>query len=356
MPTQTSSAIEHRIGASGAVTISVPAGGVTVQGIDGDTVRLSSPSGRDLREDYRIEMADGLIELRVRDDLSRTFGLFSLRRFDPLHAEIPRGAVLRLQTASGAVHVDGLRGEQSYRAVSGSIKLTDVSGDITLDHVSGDAKVRGTGPLSLTARTVSGDVNASAPAFSKVQARMMSGSLRIAGRLAGEGPFAIDSVSGDVSLELDGPARIEGTAVSGGVRTDLPHRAGGRPGLRTVDIGDGGPRVSFKTISGDLRVTGPQAASSAVAEAATKSRDVSSPVTQPPDSATHTERLDAPSADGMASHRLAVLTDLEAGRIDVAEASERLARIDADEDRADAPTRPTESRPITPDMRWDHRA
>ena len=255
MTTQTGSTIEHRIGAHGAVTLSVPAGGVTIQGVDGDTVRLSSPSGRDLHEDYRIETADGLLELRPRDDLSRNFGIFSRRRFDPIHAEVPRDAVVRLHTASGAVHVDGLRGEQAYRAVSGSIKLTDASGDISLDHVSGDAKIRATGPVSLTARTVSGDINASAPSFTKVQARMMSGSIRVAGQLVGEGPFAIDSVSGDASLELDGPARIEGTAVSGGVRTDLPHRAGGRPGLRTVEIGDGGPRVSFKTISGDLRVT-----------------------------------------------------------------------------------------------------
>ena len=258
---------------------------------------------------------------------------------------------MRLHTASGAVHVDGLSGEQSYRAVSGSIKLTDASGDITLDHVSGDAKVRATGPVSLAARTVSGDVNASAPAFTKVQARMMSGSLRIAGSLVGEGPFAIDSVSGDASLELDGPARIEGTAVSGGVKTDLPHRAGGRPGLRTVEIGDGGPRVSFKTISGDLRVTGPQApatddvaAEDVVQYAASRATGQSDP-----------ER-DEPAAEGLASRRLAVLTDLEEGRIDVTEASQRLALIDAEEERTDAAARPTESRPLSPDMRWDHRA
>jgi putative adhesin len=352
MTTQTNSTIEHRIGAQGAVTLSVPAGGVTIQGIDGDTVRLSSPSGRDLHEDYRIETADGLLELRPRDDPSRNFGIFSRRRFDPIHAEVPRGAVVRLHTASGAVHVDGLHGEQAYRAVSGSIKLTDVSGEITLDHVSGDAKVRGTGPVSLTARTVSGDVNASAPSFTKVQARMMSGSLRLAGRLVGEGPFAIDSVSGDASLELDGPARIEGTAVSGGVRTDLPHRSGGRPGLRTVDIGDGGPRVSFKTISGDLRVTGPQAAPTDEGDAP----DGASSATVSAEPGPGIERGDEPVAEGLASRRLAVLSDLEEGRIDVTQASERLAAIDAEEDRAEAPIAPTENRPLSPDMRWDHRA
>lgn len=351
MTTQTSSTIEHLIGAHGAVTLSVPAGGVTIQGVDGDTVRLSSPTGRDLHEDYRIETADGLIELRPRDDLSRNFGIFSRRRFDPIHAEVPRGAVVRLHTASGAVHVDGLSGEQSYRAVSGSIKLTDASGDITLDHVSGDAKVRGTGPVSLAARTVSGDVNASAPAFTKVQARMMSGSLRLAGRLVGDGPFAIDSVSGDASLELDGPARIEGTAVSGAVRTDLPHRSGGRPGLRTVEMGDGGPRVSFKTISGDLRVTGPQAPSAADLAVEEPVRYEPSAVTPPPGFGS-----DEPVEEGLSSRRLAVLTDLEEGRIDVTEASQRLAVIDAEEDRTDASRRPAENRPLSPDMRWDHRA
>src|SRR4029077_15216382 len=108
--------------------------------------------------------ADGLLELSARDGRPGGFGLVIGRRFDPLHAEVPRGAAVRPETASGSVHVDGLRGEQFYRAASGSIKLTDISGDITVDHVSGDVKIRGTGPVRLTAPAGSGVRSPIAPA------------------------------------------------------------------------------------------------------------------------------------------------------------------------------------------------
>ena len=348
MPTQTSSTIDHVIGAHGTVTIRVPSGGVTVQGVDGETVRLSSPSGRDLHDDYRVETGDGYIELSARDDRSGAFALFSLRRLYPVHAEVPRGADVRLETASGGVHVDGLRGEQSYRAASGAIKLTDVSGDITVDHVSGGVKIRGTGPVSLVARTVSGDVNASAPTFEKLHGRTMSGSVRIAGRLVDDGPFSIESVSGDVSLELDGPAHIEGTSVAGRYHTDLPHRSGGSPGRRTVEIGDAGPLVSFRTVSGDLRVSGPKNASPEPSDAPVSAVGLPDAAPADPGAAT--------AVDALAARRLAILRDLEEGRIEVGEATSRLAEIDAEEERGRSQTRTLGIGPLHAELRWDHRA
>ena len=299
---------------------------------------------------------------------------------------MPRGAVVRLETASGSVHVDGLRGEQFYRAASGSIKLTDISGEITVDHVSGDVKIRGTGPVRFTARTVSGDVNASAPTFEKFQVRTMSGGVRLTGRLVGDGPFAFESVSGDVSIELDGPAIIQGTSVAGRIRTDLPHRSGGSPGRRTVEIGDGGPHVSFKTVSGDLRVSGPKSAETGSSDASPDtSSDTSfvadifvpaglpvpptpptlpiapippvppvpplAPMPPPPGT------LGAPvAAADLASRRLAILQDLEEGRIEVGDASDRLAEIDAEEDRAKGQARTSSGGPLFGELRWDHRA
>lgn len=384
MPIETGTTIAHVIGAAGSVSIRVPSGGLTVQGVDGDTVRLSSPSGHDLRDDYRIETADGLLDLSAREGRPGGFGMLTGRRYDPLHAEVPRGAVIRLETASGSVHVDGLRGEQFYRAASGSTKLTDVSGEITLDHVSGDVKIRGTGPVRLSARTVSGDVNASAPTFEKFQVKTMSGGVRLTGRLVGDGPFAFESVSGDVSFELDGPALVEGTSVAGRIRTDLPHRSGGSPGRRTMEIGDGGPRVQFKTVSGDLRVIGPKTSAtgssdmphssdtSFVADIFAADPAAALPIPPippiPPIAPIPPVPSEAPSpppppgmpmapaaAGDIAARRLAILRDLEEGRIEVAEASDRLANVDAEEDRTTGETLASAGAPYS-EMRWDHRA
>lgn len=375
MTTPTTTTIEHRIGANGSVTLKVASGGVTVHGVDGDTVRLSSPTGRDLTEDYRLETGDGRLELTTREGLSSGFGWLTGRRFDPIHADVPHGAAFHLDTASGSVEVDGLCGEQRYRAASGSIELSDVAGDITVDHVSGDVRLRASGTLSLVARTVSGDVSASAPAFEKIQARMMSGGVRIAGRLVGDGPFAIDTVSGDVSLELDGPARVEGTSVAGNVRTDLPHRDGGSPGRRTVEIGDRGPRVTFKTVSGDLRVTGLKAAP-VDAATATATAPAAAPAAAPEpgpveaaldavDRADHvgaalaavaTPEPAAEPATDLAARRLAILQDLEVGRIEVDQAAARLAEIDTEEDQARTHSRTFGIGPLHGELRWDHHA
>lgn len=348
MPTQTGSTIDHVIGPEGSVTLKVPAGGVTVQGIDGDAVHLSSPTGRDLTEDYRIETGEGRLELSIRETTG--FAWLSGRRFDPLHAEVPHGATIRIDTASGSVHIDGLRGEQHYRAASGSIGLTNVAGEITVDHVSGDVKVRGSGPVSLAARTVSGDVNASAPIFDKIHSRTMSGSIRIAGRLVGDGPFSIESVSGDVSIELDGPARIDGVSVAGSIRTDLLHRAGGPPGHRTIEIGEAGPQVAFRTVSGELRVTGPKTGQGDTEAAPPSAEPSAAEPLAPPAPASST------TLEALAARRLAVLQDLEHGRIEIDDASARLADIDAEEERAQSRSRAFDIGPLHGELRWDHRA
>lgn len=411
MPSRTETTVEYPIGLAGTVAIKVPSGGVTIQGIDGDAVRLSSPSGRDLTDDYRIQTIDGRFEMKPKPDIGLNW--LGGRRFDPIHLEVPRGAALRLDTASGSVHVDGLRGDQEYRAASGSIKLTDVAGRVSVDHVSGDVKVRASGAIDLVGRTVSGDLNVSAPTFGTLQFRTMSGSMRIAGRLVADGTYVVESVSGDVNLELDGSARIEGSTVTGRIRTDLPHRDSGSPGRRTIEIGDGGPVVLFKTLSGDLRVTraaAPEpatdaaagdpaparegtttpAAASTVAAAfamptpptppmppvapeppvpptppmapmapiapespamtasiATASGEAAAPVGQAPAEAT---------PEALAARRLAILRELEEGRIEIEAASARLAEIDAEEDRARVRARTFDIGPLHGELRWDHRA
>jgi hypothetical protein len=348
MSTQTRSSVDHSVGPRGTVILKVPAGGVTVQGVDGEVARISSPSGRDLSDDYRIDAWNGRLEMTPRDGLASGFGWFNGRRYEPIHAEVPRGADLRIETASGSVTVEGLRGEQHYRAASGSVELTDVAGSITIDHVSGDVRVRGSGRLSLVTRTVSGELDVAAPSFDRLQARLMSGTVRIAGRLVGEGPFAVENVSGDVSIELDGPVRIEGSHVAGRIHTDLPHRDGGSPGRRTVEIGDNGPLVTFRTVAGDLRVIGPRS----VEPAPTPTMEPT-PTSQPAPTASSEPEA---STDDVASRRLAILKELELGSIDIAAASERLAQLDAEEERARAHTRSIGIGPLHAELRWDHRA
>jgi hypothetical protein len=90
-------------------------------------------------------------------------------------------------------------------------------------------------------------------------------------------------------------------------------------GRRTLIVGDGSIGLGFRSVSGDLRIHGPAAASSVVAERA-RSGDVTDP-TDP--------------ADPADAERMAILRALERGELDVPAAMDRLALLDATPETGD---------------------
>ena len=81
-----------------------------------------------------------------------------------------------------------------------------------------------------------------------------SGDLRVAGDLRGDGPFAIESVSGDVVLAPAGGLRLEAKTIAGDIRTDVDARRDEAPGSRALIVAGGGPTLTFRSTSGDLRI------------------------------------------------------------------------------------------------------
>jgi hypothetical protein len=108
----------------------------------------------------------------------------------------------------------------------------------------------------------------------------------------------------------------------------LPHRSGGSVGRRTVELGEGGPLVGFRSISGNLRVDadrdGP--AVSDVPDISTAPQASTAPDVPEPDV---TQEASASPVDDREQDRLAILRELEAGAIEVAEAGRRLSELDA---------------------------
>ncbi|HYC06596.1 MAG TPA: DUF4097 family beta strand repeat-containing protein [Candidatus Binatia bacterium] len=316
MSTTIGSAIEHQVGSTGTVSIRTTDGDVTVTAVDGEVARLRSSDGRDLGDHYRWRLDDGALTLEPRDrgvfGFQRLFG----DRMPDIVAEVPRDAVVDLETVSGAMTVHGARGRQRYRLVSGAIEATGVAGPIAVDEVSGAVHLDAVDRASIRVRTVSGSVHIAGPGFDSLDVHTMSGLVDVRGRLDGTGPFGFDGVSGSVSLAVDGPILVAGTTVSGSVVTDLPHRTSGAPGRRTIEVGQGGPLVAFKTVSGTLRVVHD---GSAVGSAGRE-----------PDAATATGATDGTvlADDPRETARLEILRDLEAGRIDVSSATARLAELD----------------------------
>lgn len=128
----------------------------------------------------------------------------------------------------------------SANSVSGDVSIDGAQGDISARSVSGDVKLEHLRASSLTANSVSGNVEAQLDA------------------LTGNGDLSFRSVSGDVTLHVprtfDADLRL--ATVSGDLSSDFPVTLNGGFGRRRIDarIGKGGRRLDISTVSGDVRI------------------------------------------------------------------------------------------------------
>jgi len=185
-----------------------------------------------------------------------------------------------------------------------------VSGSLTIEALSGDVEIDADGPATITARTVSGDLDLRAGSIPELRATTTSGDLHIAGTFDGNGPYVIETVSGDATLAPTAGVRVEARTITGDIDSELPSRRDDTDGRRALVIGAGGPTITFRSTSGDLRVVA-------------ASVPASSPGTSAPPAPSPTARLD--------DARLGILRALEHGEIDVKEAGRRLEALEAND-------------------------
>lgn len=309
-----SDVLRHDIGSNGHVAVRVRSGDVRIRGVAGTVAHVRTRGGGDLR---RVEVETQPTAIAVQS-----------RSSDDLELEIPDTASVRLEAGSADVDVRDLHGEQEYRTASGDIRGQGLRGAVTLDAVSGDIDLVLEGLGRVHARTVSGDLALRAGRLAAFRGATTSGDLRIAAQFEGEGPFAIETVSGDVLLAPAGPLRIESSTIAGDIRSDVDADVEGTKGRRALTIGRGGPTLTFRSTSGDLRVV-----------RAVEHRPATEPAAPEPSRPPLEPRPPVPPSSPLApplptlppDPRLDVLRALEVGTIDVAEAERRLAAIDHEE-------------------------
>jgi hypothetical protein len=129
----------------------------------------------------------------------------------------------------------------SASSVSGDVSITGATGDVRANSVSGDLHLERLRASSVSASTVSGDVEVS------IQ------------ELTGRGDLSFNTVSGDITLDLPKQfdADVSMTTVSGDINSDFAMTlANGRTSRRNVEarIGAGGRRLDFNTVSGDVKL------------------------------------------------------------------------------------------------------
>jgi putative adhesin len=349
--------VDHPIGPRGRLAVRLASVELRIAGGGGDRVTVRTPRGRRLPDRVVLETVDGALTIHEKEILGVFVG--GGERTVEMEIEVPAEAEIAIDTASGSVEATGLRGEQRYRTASGDLHLIEVAGRIDLNAVSGDAKLELAGAADLGIRTVSGDVSVSGGSLDGARVSTTSGDVRLDSPLTGRTGNTIETLSGDVSVRANDGIRVEARTVSGDLSSDLPHRTEGRMGRRTLIVGDGSIDLSFRSVSGDLRILGGVPADDASSRSSARpdlsarpsmpARPAGPPLRSLPPlpplpgafagepTASH---VDPPADDPVASRdattpaddeRLEILRALEAGDLDVATAMDRLAELDARE-------------------------
>jgi len=326
--TTTGAELAHPIGADGIVSLRVRDGDVRIQAIDGDTLKVRDRRGRDLASLFAIELGDGSASLFD----SHPSGASAMPRHGhapELELDLPRRATIVVEVVSADIEVEGLLGDQRYRTTSGDLALRGVGGHLVVEAVSGDLDIRATGDADVDVRTVSGDVELRAGTIRSLKLGTTSGDIKIAGRLAGPGPFAIETVSGDAQLAPVGDVRVEMATMSGDLHSDIGGRTEGGRGHRTLVTGSAGQLVTFRSMSGDLRLVRPVAVPQPPVAPSPPNPPVAPapPLPVDPPAPPRNGAIVAAYEDA----RLGILRSLERGDIDVTEAGRRFAALDGGE-------------------------
>jgi hypothetical protein len=223
-----------------------------------------------LVDEARVELQDHADRQRVIVDVPRrggglSFGIVFGRSGITCRVRCPEGSLvnvksksadllargtiggLNVQTASGDVEVDRVRGGVNVKSASGDVQAREVGAGVSIQTASGDIDieiVRG----AVSIATASGDVRIG-EAYDNVNANTVSGDQDHGAVMTGQ--LAAHSVSGDVRIGVRRGSRVylDCNTVSGDTSSELE---------LTDDAATGdGPLVEIraKTVSGDIKIT-----------------------------------------------------------------------------------------------------
>jgi hypothetical protein len=325
---ETATNLEHKVGPRGRFALNLASGEVRIRGVEGDTVRVRSVGDeRALGDVFDVSTGDDFVELRQIEKLGLGIRMFRGNGSPELEVEVPHGAAVALQTASAEIDASDLDGAKSFKTASGDVRMRRFAGALEIQTVSGDVELDGQAPVDLVARSVSGDMQVRVPRLRKLDMGTTSGDVRLDAELVGDGPFALRSISGDVTIVARGGFRVEAETITGDLSSEVPGKRESMSGRKVLAVGRPGPTLAFRSVSGDLQVVQPRDAApeSVTPPTAPLAPTPPSPPTAPSTPTAATPATGEPDIDAT---RLEILRELERGEISVAEATTRLGELD----------------------------
>lgn len=280
-----------KIGREGRVTISNIAGSITVTAASGDEIsidavkRARGDRSQLGRVNVVVEEHPGRVDIRTEYGRPQFPDRFRDVAVD-YTVVVPAGTSLEVNSVSGQIKVDGVKGStrlgsvsgnisssntpkvEYLRTVSGEVDLANIShdGSLSVSSVSGNFDLNGVKARSLDLNTVSGEIRLREAAVERLSAKSLSGGVEYTGTLARNGRYEVNSHSGNVRFTLADNTGFElsASSFSGAVRSDFQMTIGGdrsqdirpRRGPRNESIratfGDGSASLDVRTFSGNI--------------------------------------------------------------------------------------------------------
>ncbi|WP_426662558.1 DUF4097 family beta strand repeat-containing protein [Rhodanobacter aciditrophus] len=271
--------LQHAATPTAHISISNVAGEVRVTAWDRPAVQVGGQLG-DGAKPLAITGSDGDLSIKVQArGGGGWFDWGSDTRMGPtmLDLHVPRGATLDVHVVSAPLVIDGLDGGDitvntvsgrarinartpslSVDSVSGNIELAGHAAQANLQTVSGDILAPVLGDRAKL-QTISGHIQASGGPWRQFTLSTVSGDVQLAGGLAPGGKLSVDSMSGNVQLQLPPgtSAAVHASSFSGDLRSDFgtAQKSEHGPGSKLdATLGTGKGSINVETFSGDLRI------------------------------------------------------------------------------------------------------
>lgn len=245
------------------------------------TVALRNVSGNVTVEGWDEPRADVKITMRGGTAAEReALKVVIEKKPDNLSIQLPQGrnnnisvdyevklprklAKLEVSGASSAIEIRGIQAAVTASTQSGSIDLTDVTGDVSVNTASGTIELDDvTGKIIANAASGSIGLNS---VSGTVKSNTASGSIEAVFDKVDETiGLEFNTASGNIELQFEDElnAELDADTTSGDIVVDdsfgvtvekktVGQRASGQ-------IGQGGPPLKIRTVSGDIRVAGPR--------------------------------------------------------------------------------------------------
>ena len=222
----------------------------------------------------RGQVRSGLSSSRLTLDVESVRGRIGDSRFE---VTVPVGVRVIARSRSGDVSVRGTKGAVQAESTSGDVEVTDATDRIVIESVSGDVRaseltgevraqsvsgtieVRGVSG-DIRAETTSGDVSLVGVTSRSVTATTVSGEVEYEGGIDPNGRYEFHAHSGNVRLEIpeSSSAHFSVETFSGSLDTEFTltmqpgQRTTSRPRRYEFTLGSGAARVTAESFSGDI--------------------------------------------------------------------------------------------------------